>query len=143
MNLTYPVGMRKRQLMDIRNPIPSNGGDWIEKFGEVWQKQVAKLLEKFGEQVIAVEMPPLALSDVPIVTVNKDAICSVLQFLRDEPGMEYQFLADLTATDEEIEPRFRVVYQLFSHTLKCRFRVKVSVREGEEVPTVVSVLARS
>ena len=125
--------------MDIRHPIPNNGGDWIEKFGEIWEKQVIQLQEKFGTLIEKIEMPPQARVDVPVVTVQKDSIPSILQFMRDEPGLEYQFLADITATDEETEPRFRVVYQLFSHTLKCRFRIKVEVRDGDQVPSVVPV----
>ncbi|MBI2567889.1 MAG: NADH-quinone oxidoreductase subunit C [Candidatus Schekmanbacteria bacterium] len=84
-------------------------------------------------------MPPDYPTDVPIVFVRKDSIAAVLAFARDEPGFEYGFLADITATDEEVEPRFEVVYNLFSHTRGWRFRLKVRVPSDEEVPTAVGV----
>src|SRR3954468_13919809 len=101
--------------MDIRKPIPTNGGDWIAKFGEGWKGQVAALQQKFGSKIVEVRMPPDYPTDVPIVYVDKDAIVEVLSFVKKEPGFEYNFLSDITATDEEVEPRFEVVYNLFSH----------------------------
>jgi hypothetical protein len=39
------------------------------------------------------------------------------EFLRDEPGLKYSFLADVTALDlYPQEPRFEVVYHLLSET---------------------------
>jgi NADH-quinone oxidoreductase subunit C len=125
--------------MDIRTPISTHGGDWLAKFGESWKKQTDQLREKFGQQIVEVRMLPEYPTDVPIVYVDKESIVEVLKFLKEEPGFEYGFLADITATDEETEPRFEVVYNLFSHTHKWRIRLKVRVAEGEEVPTAVSV----
>ena len=59
--------------------------------------------------------------------------------MKSEPGFEYGFLSDLTATDEEIAPRFEMVYNLFSTRHKWRIRLKVRVREDEEVPTAIPV----
>ncbi len=125
--------------MDVRKPISTNGGDWITKFGESWKKQILTLKEKFGNQIEEVRMPVDYPTDVPIVYVAKGSIVEVLKYLKEEPGFEYGFLADITATDEEIAPRFQVVYNLFSPSLRHRIRVKVRVAEGEEVPTVIPV----
>jgi NADH-quinone oxidoreductase subunit C len=125
--------------MDIRTPIPTNGGDWVTRFGDLWKTQVAQLEAKFGGQIEEVRMPPDYPTDVPIVYVKKEAIAGVLGFVKSESGFEYGFLSDITATDEEVEPRFEVVYNLFSPSRHCRIRLKVRVAEGEEVPTATSV----
>lgn len=125
--------------MDVRTQIPTNGGDRLAKFGETWKKQVEGLKLKFGSLIEEVQMPLEYPTDVPIVFVAKDHIVGVLNFLKTEPGYEYTFLADLTATDEEEAPRFRVVYNLFSPHKGWRIRLKLKVPEGEEVPTAIPV----
>jgi len=131
--------------MDIRQPIPTNGGDWITKFGETWKKQVDQVRDKFTVLLEEVRMPPDYCTDVPILYVKKEAIVELLIFLKETPGFEYDFLADMTATDEGVEPRFEVVYNLFSTQHRWRIRVKLRVSrvphadDFEEVPTVVSV----
>ncbi len=125
--------------MDIRHPIPGNGGDWITRFGDIWKSQVAELQKVFGSAIEEVRMPVVYPTDVPIVYVQKAKILEVLQFVKASEGFSYGFLADITATDETADPRFEVVYQLFSQTQLCRFRLKVRVPEGEDVPSVVTV----
>jgi NADH-quinone oxidoreductase subunit C len=121
--------------MDVRTQCPTNGGDWLTRFGELWKKQVTEVRDRFGSAIQEVRMPGESPTDVPILYVEKSELIPVLRFLKEQPGHEYGFLADITATDEEVQSRFEVVYQLFSHTLRARIRVKVRVSEGEEVPT--------
>ncbi len=125
--------------MNINNAIPTNGGDWIAKFGDAWKKQVETAKAKFGAAIEETRFPREQATDVPILYVKKESVVEVLAFLKNEPGFEYNFLSDITATDEEVEPRFEIVYNLFSHTTQARFRVKVRAAEGEEVPTAISV----
>ncbi|MGK5089853.1 NADH-quinone oxidoreductase subunit C [Bdellovibrionota bacterium FG-2] len=125
--------------MDVRTPIPTNGGEAIKKFGEAWRKQIALLQVKFSADLKKVLFPGEAATDFPIIYVSKDKLIEILKFLKKEAGFEYDFLADLTATDEELVPRFELVYNLFSTTHKHRIRVKVAVHEGEDVPTAISV----
>ncbi len=125
--------------MDIRTPIPTNYGDWITKWGETWKSQVATLQQKFGDRIEEVRMPPDYPTDVPIVYVKKEAIIDVLSFMKTDPSFDYNFLSDITATDEEAEPRFEVVYNLFSNAKLWRIRLKVRVRDGEEVPTATGL----
>jgi NADH-quinone oxidoreductase subunit C len=63
----------------------------------------------------------------------------LLRFMKSEPGFEYGFLSDITATDEEIEPRFEIVYNLASMTKQHRIRLKVRVRENEECPSACEI----
>lgn len=121
--------------MDIRTPISHNGGDWLAKFGETWKEQVSRLQSRFGGAIEEVRMPGDYPTDVPIIYVKKDSIIEVLRALKSDSGFEYGFLSDITATDEEVNPRFEVVYNLFSVTKHWRIRLKVRVVENEEVPT--------
>jgi NADH/F420H2 dehydrogenase subunit C len=127
--------------MDVRQPISTNGGDWLTKFGEAWKRQVDELRVKFDSVIEEVRMPPDYPTDVPIIYVKKDSIVDVLKFVKEAAGFEYNFLSDITATDEEVDPRFEVVYNLFSHTHKFRIRFKVRVSENQSVPTAISVWA--
>jgi NADH-quinone oxidoreductase subunit C len=128
---------------DIHTAVPTNYGDWIQKFGETWKSQVSRLQARFSTAITEVRMPgeqtPNTPTDVPIIYVKKESIVGLLSFMKTEQGLEYNFLADLTAVDEEAEPRFEMVYNLYSMVSKARIRVKVRVAEGEEVPTIIPV----
>jgi NADH-quinone oxidoreductase subunit C len=122
-------------MKDIRTPIATNGGDWPQKFGEAWKAQIAALKARFSDALDEVRMPVEYPTDVPILYVKKDSLIAVLQFLKSDAQCDYQFLSDLTATDEEVEPRFELVYNLFSPAKRHRIRVKCRLRENEEAPT--------
>jgi NADH-quinone oxidoreductase subunit C len=71
--------------------------------------------------------------------VRPEELVSVMRFLRDAPGLEFEMLADATAVDYLGEsPRFEVVYHLYSLTRNHRLRVKLRV--GEEKPEVDSLI---
>lgn len=125
--------------MNIRQPIATNYGDWASKFNDLWKDQVSRISALFGESIERVHFPQQDLTEVPIFEVKKERVIELLTYLKSEKGFEYNFLADLTATDEEVEPRFRIVYQLFSTVHKTRVRVKASVKEGEEFPSAISL----
>jgi NADH-quinone oxidoreductase subunit C len=129
------------QGTDIRNPISTNGGDWLQKWGELWKTQTAALQQKFGAVIEEIRMPVEYPTDVPIVYVKKESIIEILKFLKADSAFQYDFLADITATDEEIEPRFEVVYNLRSTQTKARIRIKARVAEGEKIATAVNVWA--
>ena len=61
------------------------------------------------------------------------------EFLRDEPGLKFSFLADVTALDlYPQEPRFEVVYHLLSIETAQRLRLKVRV-PGENPRCITTV----
>jgi NADH-quinone oxidoreductase subunit C len=125
--------------MDIHTPVSTIYGSHLEKYSETWKKQIAAVREKFGSAVEEVRFPLEYPTEVPILYIKKESIIAVLDFMRSTPALEYGFLADLTATDEETDPRFEVVYQLLSHANMARIRVKVRVRDGEEMPTATTL----
>lgn len=125
--------------MDINTPVPTIYGNDFEKFKDIWKTQIAELQSKFQGAIEEVRFPREYPTDVPIIYVKKESVIALLDHLRTASGFNYIFLADLTATDEEIQPRFEVVYNLLSHANMSRIRVKTRVNEGEEVPTATTL----
>jgi NADH-quinone oxidoreductase subunit C len=80
---------------------------------------------------------------VPIVRVGAARIVEVLRFLKEDAGCQMTLLADLTGVDllrlDRPDPRFDVVYHLFSLTTRERIAVKAAVAEGQEIDTVSTV----
>lgn len=78
--------------------------------------------------------------DQVTIRIYKDHIVQACFFLRDTPGLEFDFLTDLTAVDYPPRPlRFDVVYHLYSMTLNHRLRVKAGVADGESIASVTPV----
>jgi len=74
------------------------------------------------------------------IHVRPDAIVEVCTFLRDDPAALYNFLSDVSAVDVwPDEPRFQVNYHLYSMAHNRRLRLKVSVRDGQSIPSVTGV----
>lgn len=68
-------------------------------------------------------------------------IVDVCRFVRDEPALAFDFLADVTAVDYlGTTPRFEVVYHLKSLTHGHRLRLKARIGEDDaRIDSVVSV----
>ena len=95
-----------------------------------------KLAEKFGEQVTAEEPFRGQLT----VIVPPAALLEVLAFLRDDPALAYAHLSDVTAVDRlPREPRFDLVYHLFSLQERARLVVKVPLAEGVAAPSITGL----
>jgi len=101
--------------------------------------QIAKMIEeKFIGQVVGTT----TLVGQVGVSLKKDMIRDICLYLRDEPLLRMDHLADLTAVDfstypGDSGPRFEVVYNMFSITHRHRIRLKVRVPEEE--PRIDSV----
>lgn len=101
--------------------------------------QIAKMIEeKFAGQVLGTT----AHAGQVGVSLRKDMIKDICRYLRDEPLLRMDRLADLTAVDfsaypGDSGPRFEVVYNLIS--IVYRHRIRLKVRAPEEDPRVDSV----
>jgi len=66
--------------------------------------------------------------------VRRERIVEILAFLRDDPELLFDFAMDLTGVDYlGEEPRFEVVYHLYSLEKKHRVRIKVRLHEEDPV----------
>jgi NADH-quinone oxidoreductase subunit C len=93
---------------------------------------VAKLEEKFAGAVLSKN----EFRGETSVTVRAEAVREVAQYLRDALGFDY--MIDLATVDHfETEPRWEVVYELYSMAAGRHLRVKYTLPEAEpEAPTV-------
>ena len=73
------------------------------------------------------------------LTVTKDSLIEIMTFCKNDLGFDY--LVDLTAVDNlGTNPRYEVVYELYSYSNSCHLRIKVGVDESErEVSSVVGL----
>lgn len=96
-----------------------------------------KLIEKFGEELSSWEEPYGMLS----FTSDKKLNLKVLQFLYDDPSLEFQFLTDLCAVHypDNTGKELAVVYHLHNLKENIRLRYKVFTEIGK--PDVFSVTA--
>jgi NADH-quinone oxidoreductase subunit C len=96
-------------------------------------RAIVKLREKFADSVIDVK----EFRGEVTVTVKKENIVAICTFLRD--SLNYNLLSDVTAVDYlEREPRFMMVYNMYSIPNKDRLRVKAPV---EECPATVDTVS--
>jgi len=77
------------------------------------------------------------------ITVKKDKISEILQFLKDDEKFHYNYLVDITCVDylklSEIE-RFAIIYNLYSYENNSRIRIKAPVPENDTSISTVSFL---
>jgi NADH-quinone oxidoreductase subunit C len=104
----------------------------MEDFGNAVLKRL------IAERENAVQETHARLGDAT-ARVDRERIEDVLAFLRDDPELEFEMLTDLTAVDYLGEqPRFEVVYHLYSVAHNHRVRVKVRVPEDD--PAIASAV---
>ena len=82
----------------------------------------------------------VARGEIALV-VERDALLEALTWLRDEPGVELDFLSSVTATHWlDRAPAFWVAYELRSIGLHHRARVKVGLSEDDaRVPSITEL----
>ena len=112
-----------------------------------WHPAVRALQEKFAD--IDFQPQPLIVnrkgtSDQVCVRVSPDRLLEVLEFLRDDPRCDFDFLSDLTCVDylhfPGAEDRYGVTYNLVSTELRHRLWVKCFVNDPDPaVPSVVGI----
>ena len=77
------------------------------------------------------------ISGVPTLFVRADAIADICAFLKEEPGLDFDYLMSLTAVDWPALGGLDVVYHLYS--IPQKHYVTLKVRAGRENPVVPSV----
>ena len=95
-----------------------------------------RLSERFADEVI--ETHDQHGDDTALVKPGR--LVEIVRFLRDDPELKMEMLADLTGVDYlgKKEPRFEVVYHFYSLSKNHRLRLKVGAEdEDPRVPSVV------
>jgi NADH-quinone oxidoreductase subunit C len=92
------------------------------------EKTILELLRK--EFPAGVRETSTSLDD-EVAVIDKGALLQIATFLRDGPR-EFTMLLDLTCVDYQgKEPRFEMVYHLFSLSWKRRLRIKTGLDESD------------
>ena len=101
---------------------------------------VEKLRARFGDAVLETQSFRKQLS----IWIRKEIVLDALRFAKTDPQLLCELLADVTAVDyyeqrAAGEPRFEVVYNLYSLTFNRRFFLKIGVNDGESVGSATAV----
>ena len=128
-----PTDLTLREIA-VRRP-----DDWVELTVED-SPEMALLHARFPGDLVKSRR----FRDESTVWVKKDNIVKILTALRDDDVTQYNFLSDLTCVDllniaDPGQPRFEVVYNLYSLATFRRLRVKARVCDEEPIDTVESV----
>jgi NADH-quinone oxidoreductase subunit C len=76
-----------------------------------------------------------------MLVISREQIVDICRFLRNDPELRYDMLMDVAGVDYlGREPRFEVVYQLYSIPHNRRLRLKVAVPERDAVVPSVSAV---
>lgn len=94
-----------------------------------------KLKEHFPEEVVEV----IEFRDQVSVIVKRGRILEICRYLHDEPTLSFDHLQDLCGADYhgKKEPRFEVVYNLYS--IKYRHKIRIRAQVPENDPSIKSV----
>lgn len=112
------------------------GGDCI--LLRMTSQQIAQALkDKFGEKITA-SFPD---DKHPRVHVNASDLRAVAEFLRNDPSMRFDWLANLSGVDYVADNQFCMVYDLWSFDHGHVFAVKAYAPRGDDThfPTVVDL----
>ena len=103
----------------------------------VVESAVAVLKRELGEAVLGLT----TFRDQTSVELERSAIVRSCELLRDDPELQFNFLAALTAVDYwPEEPRFKLVYQLYSLPNKVFLGLNVPVSgDDPKIATIESV----
>ena len=106
----------------------------MEDFGSA---ALRRLIEAQGA---ALKATHANLGDATAI-VDPASLVDVMRFLRDDPACQFDMLTDLTAVDYlGEEPRFEMVYHLYSVPKNQRLRVKARVAErAAEIATLCAL----
>lgn len=92
-----------------------------------------RLQARFGEAVGALSEPKID----PFAVVAADRIVEICAWLKSEPGLEMDFLEDLTGVDQARREVMEVVYHLFSYKHRHALVLKVELPRARPVVSTV------
>ncbi len=100
-----------------------------------------RLVEQFPDEIVHTH----AEHGDETAVVRRDRLVELMRFLQDDDVTSFELLSDLTGVDYfgKKEPRFEVVYHLYSVTRNHRLRIKVEVDEDDPVVPSIMELWRS
>lgn len=103
-----------------------------------------RVVERFRDKLAAAVTGCRSFRGMLSIWVRKEALLDALRFAKEDPELDCALLADVTSVDllghlQADEPRFEVVYNLYSVSRKRRFLIKTGVADGESVASATAV----
>jgi len=92
-----------------------------------------RLNAQFPGGILAAEL----LYDFPVFTIDHTKSHAIIQFLKEDPELDFHFLTDLTAMQTADEKQLGVIYHL--HNMKKNIRVRVKTFFDINKPEVDSI----
>jgi NADH-quinone oxidoreductase subunit C len=129
--------MQRRFDVTVAGESSWGRGDWTDE--DVEKHPVVQLLKAaYPDDLLDV----IRFRDETTIHVTRERFRDIAFLLRDDPRIQLNLLADLTAVDMlrlRTGPRFDVVAQLYSIPNRTRLRMKTGCDDGEPVPSLVPV----
>jgi NADH-quinone oxidoreductase subunit C len=103
-------------------------------------KVVERFRSKLGDSVLRERSFRGQLS----IWVKREPVLDALRLAKSDPDLDCDLLSDVTSVDllghqDPGEPRFEVIYNLYSIRLKRRFLLKTGVDDGQTVASATAV----
>lgn len=105
---------------------------------------VSLLQDKFGGDILTVKSEFGSTH----VSINRDVLQDVAQFLKTSEELRYTYFVECLGADysawtlpRDLTGRFEVIYNLYSIRHQDRLFLKVSVNDGETVPSLKTIYA--
>lgn len=104
--------------------------------------EVTKLTAEFGEAILSAKDNRGDL----YVCVDREKLVEIVQFLKDDEDLAFDYFVECVGADysrwehpRDLDGRFEVIYNLMSTTRTTRIFLKVSVNDGQTIPTLKNV----
>ena len=138
MDFDVRLGLTPTDLA-LRNVQVKRPDDWVE-LDPAESAEIRVLQERFAGEILTSRK----FRDESTIWVKKEQIVPICLLLRDHPETRYNFLSDITAVDllrikGPDEPRFELVYNLYSLSTFRRLRVKAQVPDTAPAPNIDTV----
>jgi NADH-quinone oxidoreductase subunit C len=105
-------------------------------FSQEEEKILSILRGKYEDQVLLSEK----LYDLVTVTLKKDKIIEVIEFLRDNPDTQFKFLTTLCGIHYPDKQEIAMMYQLHNMFTGARIRLKTYLpQDNPVIPTLTNV----
>ena len=104
--------------------------------------EAVRIRERFGDALLKVK----EYRGETFLCVQREALPDVVRFLKEDPELSYTYFVECLGADysqwehaRDLPGRFEVIYNLYSLQHSARLFVKVSVDDGETVPSLVPI----
>lgn len=120
-----PTDLQLREIQ-IRRP-----DEWVDLNPDD-HPELRIIQEQFAGEIVSSRL----FRGEKTITVKKDKIVAICTLMRDAPETNYSYLSDVTCVDlldvvADDQPRFEVVYNLYSMGTFQRLRLKAQVDEDD------------